>query len=238
MKIFAHRGASGEFPENTLLAFEQAIKQHADGIEFDVQYHQQSGEFILLHDSYLIVDNEKIHYNELSLAQLFAIQFPLQQRICTLTEALKCIGHHCQINIELKSSAQGVALKAEITALKNILNGILAQDITYDENLIISSFNHYALMLSSVMLPNIKTAALIAHCPIHYAKFCEDLSISFLNISADCLNQELVNDAHNRGLKVFVYTVDLATEIRHCLSLKVDGFFTNLPAKSRQIIST
>ena len=53
MKVIAHRGASGEFPENSLLAFEEAIKQQADGIELDAQYHQASGEFVLLHDSYV-----------------------------------------------------------------------------------------------------------------------------------------------------------------------------------------
>ncbi len=53
MQVIAHRGASGEFTENSLLAFEQAILQGCDGIEFDVQFHQASGEFILLHDSYL-----------------------------------------------------------------------------------------------------------------------------------------------------------------------------------------
>ncbi|HSG50632.1 MAG TPA: glycerophosphodiester phosphodiesterase family protein, partial [Rheinheimera sp.] len=36
MQIIAHRGASGDFPENTLLAIEQAIIQGADAIEIDV----------------------------------------------------------------------------------------------------------------------------------------------------------------------------------------------------------
>ena len=36
-KIFAHRGASGQFPENTMLAFEKGIEAGADGIELDVQ---------------------------------------------------------------------------------------------------------------------------------------------------------------------------------------------------------
>ena len=49
MKIIAHRGASGEFPENSILAFEHAIIQQSDGIELDAQYHQLSGEFVLLH---------------------------------------------------------------------------------------------------------------------------------------------------------------------------------------------
>lgn len=35
-KVWAHRGASGYRPENTLEAFELAIRQGADGIELDV----------------------------------------------------------------------------------------------------------------------------------------------------------------------------------------------------------
>lgn len=37
MKIMAHRGYSGKYPENTMLAFEEAAKTGADGIELDVQ---------------------------------------------------------------------------------------------------------------------------------------------------------------------------------------------------------
>lgn len=37
MKIFAHRGARGYAPENTLSAFKKAHALHADGIELDVQ---------------------------------------------------------------------------------------------------------------------------------------------------------------------------------------------------------
>ena len=36
-KVWAHRGASGYAPENTLEAFEMAVKQQADGVELDVQ---------------------------------------------------------------------------------------------------------------------------------------------------------------------------------------------------------
>ena len=48
MKVIAHRGASGEYPENSLLAFEKAIEQKADAIELDARFHESS-EFILLH---------------------------------------------------------------------------------------------------------------------------------------------------------------------------------------------
>ncbi|MBF1213831.1 MAG: glycerophosphodiester phosphodiesterase, partial [Fusobacterium periodonticum] len=36
MKVFAHRGASGYAPENTLVAIKKAIEMKADGIEIDI----------------------------------------------------------------------------------------------------------------------------------------------------------------------------------------------------------
>ena len=35
MKIYAHRGYSGKYPENTMLAFEKAAETGCDGIELD-----------------------------------------------------------------------------------------------------------------------------------------------------------------------------------------------------------
>ena len=48
-KVWAHRGASGYRPENTLDAFELAIRQGADGIELDV-HTSADGELIVIHD--------------------------------------------------------------------------------------------------------------------------------------------------------------------------------------------
>ena len=48
-KIFAHRGASGYAPENTLEAFTLAITQGADGIELDVQL-TKDGIPVVIHD--------------------------------------------------------------------------------------------------------------------------------------------------------------------------------------------
>lgn len=49
----AHRGYSGRFPENTMLAFKQAHKVGADGIEFDVQL-SKDGQVVIIHDESLL----------------------------------------------------------------------------------------------------------------------------------------------------------------------------------------
>ena len=50
-KVWAHRGASGYAPENTLDAFRKAVEMGADGIELDVQM-TKDGELVLWY-SYL-----------------------------------------------------------------------------------------------------------------------------------------------------------------------------------------
>lgn len=49
MKIIAHRGFSGKYPENTLLAFEKAVEASCDAIELDVQM-TKDGTLVLFHD--------------------------------------------------------------------------------------------------------------------------------------------------------------------------------------------
>ncbi len=50
---FAHRGFSGQYPENTMLAFEKAVEAGADGIELDVQF-SKDGKLVIMHDESLL----------------------------------------------------------------------------------------------------------------------------------------------------------------------------------------
>jgi len=52
MKIIAHRGFSGLYPENTMLAFEKALEAGADGIELDIHL-SKDGEVMIIHDEAL-----------------------------------------------------------------------------------------------------------------------------------------------------------------------------------------
>ena len=69
-KVWAHRGASGYRPENTLEAFELAIRQGADGIELDV-HTSVDGELIVMHDENVdrVTDGTGL-IKDMTLAQL------------------------------------------------------------------------------------------------------------------------------------------------------------------------
>ena len=53
MLNIAHRGFSGKYPENTLLAFQKGIEAGADGFEFDTHLTKDWGDLVIIHDERL-----------------------------------------------------------------------------------------------------------------------------------------------------------------------------------------
>ena len=110
-KIFAHRGASGYAPENTLEAFALAITQGADGIELDVQL-TKDGIPVVIHDETIDRVTEKKgwvkDYTLKKLKELTVLKnkFPEYSaaKIPTLEEVLDAVkASGIQVNIELKT---------------------------------------------------------------------------------------------------------------------------------------
>ena len=84
MKIYAHRGASYDYPEMTMAAFEEAVKQGADGVECDLRL-SKDGVAVLWHDTDLTrIANNSAVVSTSSYAQLREIYPP----ILTLDEIL------------------------------------------------------------------------------------------------------------------------------------------------------
>ncbi|MEW6983572.1 glycerophosphodiester phosphodiesterase [Colwelliaceae bacterium 6471] len=238
MKIFAHRGASGHYPENTLLAYAKAIDEGAWGIELDAHYHP-SGEFILLHDCYLeSTTNGSGKYCQYSLEALKKLDAGAGEQIPTLDEALQFIAGKSKVNIELKSSSNNVN---EMTVIIKTLKNLLIKHVNNSgfswSDFVISSFNHLLLLTTKQMLPEISIGVLIASCPIKYASIAVDIDAKSINPSIECLNPELINDAHKNNIEVWVYTVDRSEDIAYCHQHKVDAIFTNFPQRSQQILN-
>lgn len=238
MKIIAHRGASGDYPENTLLAFEQAIIQKCDGIEFDIQYHH-SKKLVILHDTYVDkTTNGKGHFNHYSLKDLLALDAGRGESIPTLEQALSFINGRCMVNIEVKSAVTDQENMQEIILVlqQNIYHAVKLHHFTL-EQFVVSSFNHHIILAVKTSIPKIKTAALIASCPIKYTQFAQSLKVSNVNPAIDTVNPEFIIDAHQRGFKVWVYTVDNEADIKYCHRIGVDGIFTNYPKNSRNYLN-
>lgn len=229
MQIIAHRGASGEYPENTMLAIEQAIVQGADAIELDVFAVQ--GELIVIHDHHLQrTTNGQGSIYQYTLQQLAQLDAGKGERIPTLWQVLQRLLQAPQwLNIELKGADT-------VTPLLSLLDK--AQQGGLDcQRLLISSFNHHLLSEIKQVRPELKLGALTASMPVDYASFAQKLQAYSVNCDVSFINQAFVNDAKARGLRVYVYTVDHADDIRRLQQYGVDGIFTNYPAGSRQVLA-
>lgn len=113
MKLWAHRGCSQRYPENTLLAFEKAASvQNLTGIELDIQL-TRDGEMVVIHDERVDRMTEGIGYvrdytlSEIRRLHIYADSHKSQQ-IPTITEVLDLLESRLRaglrLNIELKNS--------------------------------------------------------------------------------------------------------------------------------------
>lgn len=229
MQVYAHRGASGEYPENTLLAFEQAIAQQSDGIEFDVQ-HAKDG-LVIAHDRFLIHNEETFWLADHNIDTLKTLDLGNNQRIPTLIESLKAIKGRCACNIELKQLH-------ELGEVKAILSHTLESGLLQPEQIVVSSFDHHLLPEVQGWQLGIETAAIIASNPLKLADFASDMAIQAIHADVHTVTPQLIDSAHEQGLAVRVYTVDQQRDISHLLQWGADAIFSNFPARAKRVIES
>src|SRR4051812_42119977 len=101
-KVFAHRGFSATYPENTLLAFKKALVLGIDGIELDV--HATADGFpVVIHDRAVErTTNGAGHVDELPLATLRRFDAGRGERVPTLAEVLELVQDRAYLDIEVK----------------------------------------------------------------------------------------------------------------------------------------
>jgi len=228
MLIFAHRGASADAPENTLLAIDQALIQQADGIEIDI--YQLGNELVVIHDRWVSrTTNGNRPLSDYTLKELQALDAGQGQFVPTLWQVLQRVNGQCLMNIEVK----GVH---DVSLVNECINKAVSELNFIPEQFIISSFNHHLLLAFKSIAPTIKIGALTACNPLDHARFAEEMQAYSVNADMSFIDQAFVADAHSRGLKMFVYTVDEPEDLLRLRAWGVDGVFSNGPAKAKLVL--
>ncbi len=241
---FAHRGGAALWPENTLLAFEQAIAAGIDVLETDVHL-TRDGELVLCHDP--TVDRTTDGHGaiaELTLADLRrldagwrftrdGVTFPFRGRgvtIPTLEEAL-ALDPRARFNLDVKPTDPSIVGRL-IDALE--LGG-------YGDRMIVASHSQAVIeRFRSGCRGRVATAA----GPREVATFLGATQLGLaqrLRPTYDALqvpqrkallrivDGPFVEAAHALGLLVHVFTIDAPATMRELLHLGVDGLMTNRP---------
>ena len=139
-----------------------------------------------------------------------------------LTEVLDVVNRRARVNIELKG--EGTA-----SAVAELINKYVTEKGWTNGDFFVSSFNHHELQRFKQLQPNVEIGALITGMPLDYAKFAEDMGAASVNPSIEFIDKAYVDDAHARGLKVYVFTVDEIDDFELLRGLGVDGVFSNHP---------
>lgn len=220
-RIFAHRGASGYEPENTLRAVQKALDLGAKWIEVDVQ--KRENELIVFHDLRLErTTNDQGFIWEYSVEKLRTLDAGKGERIPLLQEVMDLIQGKAGINIELKSPDMA-------SSIVKFLESLVYQGKWQWEDILVSSFHHIELQKIKTLQPKIPTGALCVGVPLYSARFAEELKCSSLHLALDFVTPEIVKDAHTRGVSVYVFTVNDLETLAFVKSLDVDGVFTDFP---------
>jgi glycerophosphoryl diester phosphodiesterase len=158
--IFAHRGASHSSPENTLAAFEKAIKFNADAVEFDVKLTKDQ-QVVIIHDNSLDrTTNGSGRVNNHTLSELknldagshFGSEYS-GERIPTLDEVFSQLGNRIYLNVELTNYA------TPRDPLPQKVSEIV-KNHKLQENILFSSFNFLTLYRIRRLLPEVPVAIL------------------------------------------------------------------------------
>ncbi len=171
MKIWAHRGCSYRYPENTLSAFRKALNYEITGIELDIQL-SRDGHIVVMHDE--TVDRTTDHsgwLKDYTLAELKAmhIRGDDNEHVPTIREVLElirddCVSRGILLNIELKNS------EVRYEGMEQMILD-LVREYGMEPYIIYSSFNPESVAMLKKMRPDLHVGALA-----EYASRCLEIA--------------------------------------------------------------
>tara|TARA_B100001250_G_scaffold413809_1_gene449246 strand:- start:14104 stop:14826 length:723 start_codon:yes stop_codon:yes gene_type:complete len=226
--VCAHRGASGTQPENTLEAFNEAIKLGCEMIEFDVRMTKDE-HLVLLHDP--LVDRttngngpiwELLYSEVLDLNVYFENAFLSDTHIPTLDEVLNMIPSNIRLNVHVYPGPQGS---------NDIVNAVCSDIRTRD--LYGSAF---IAGTDEVVESVIRIDERVNRCLLgsqgridSYAQKARDYGCTSVQPLNSLTTKDFCSSAKELGLEVHPFYADEQLEMQRLIECGVDGILTNYP---------
>jgi glycerophosphoryl diester phosphodiesterase len=237
VKIIAHRGASAYAPENTMAAFEEAVKIKADYIELDVQM-TRDGELVVIHD--IVVDRTtraRGKVGEFTLAELKELDAGSWLRsefeaelIPTLREVLDEYYGKIGILIEFKAPWLYPGIEQKVASL---LKEYPIENLK-EEEIMVQSFDHQSMKKFKRLIPEIPVGILVYKGNhLAYSKLKEFSTYAdYVNPRFDLVTLDLINQIHSNDMKILTWTLGDPADIDPFIKARVDGIITDYPDKA------
>lgn len=222
-KNIAHRGFSGRYPENTMLAFEKAAEMGADGIELDVQLTKDK-EVVVFHD-YTVdrMTNGTGSVVEFTLYELQALKIKEGQWIPTLGEYLSWASSKELFTlIELKSN--GVE---ESGLEEKVLDAIMDWDM--QDKVLVSSEYDNELIKVKQLSPFMRCGLLVYPWNETSVERAANLQVECVHPDVNDLAEETIEQMRFQGFETTTWTVNDESWMEWLVDLEVDAIITDYP---------
>ena len=237
-KNFAHRGFSGKYPENTLLAFKMACETPGcEGIENDVHL-TKDGEVVVIHDERIdrtcvngtgfVKDYTYEELKKFDVSYIYAGQCE-PQHIPTLREYFELVKNYDIItNIELKTSI------FEYPGIEQKVWDII-QEYDMKDKVIISSFNHFSVKRMKAICPDIKCGLLTDSWLHDVGNYLKAADVECFHPIYRSLNEETAAEIKAQNVEINTWTVNEEEDIALMINRGVDAVIGNYPDRISKV---
>jgi len=234
--VWAHRGASAYYPENTIPAFQGAIDMKADGVELDI-HASFDGKIVVSHDGTLSrcgggnVNIEAVSYDEIKkhpVPASFRDKYP-DATVPLLSDVFELLRPHGMlINVEIKSGWSFDNIKKLVA---------LTHDMNMQDYVLYSSFDHVTLYSVRTLDKKCRLGALYGGDIPEAVQYAKALGFTELHPYYNlCCKENYVSDAIAAGLNVNPWTMNSEKLISDMVELGCHGIITNNPDIARKVI--
>ncbi len=217
-RVYAHRGASAEFPENTLPAFARAIELAAFGIELDVHLTRDRVPVVLHDETVDRTTDGTGAIADLDMVDLAQLDAGGGSAVPTLDQVLDLVGDSVHIDIEVKAGPAADAVLRS-TSLRPALR------------FAVSSFDHDVLRHVHGRDPGVELWPLTIGATDEAIATAVRLGAPCLAIHDGFVNEEIVGYLRGRGLGAWVWTVNDPDRAAQLTTIRVTGICTDDPAR-------
>ncbi|MNI17376.1 Glycerophosphoryl diester phosphodiesterase [compost metagenome] len=235
--VTAHRGSSDTAPENTLIAFRQAIQAGAGYAELDVQ-ETSDGVIVVMHDGNAKrttgIDKPmwEVTYEELiqvSAGSWYGEHFA-DEKVPTLEQVIDLAKGNIKLNIELKNNGHQLQLAEKSVEI--------IQRNNFENDCIFTSFDRNLLHTVKQTDPKLRTGLIVSKLDkaSSWAMLLNHPDYDALSIAYPLAQPELLKQAVEYHKQVMVWTVNDPDTMRRMLDFGVNNIITDKPRLLARII--
>lgn len=204
--IIAHRGSSIQEPENTLRAFDTAIRQGADMIELDLH---------ITIDNHVVVCHDP--FGSQTLSEIKQLDVGKGERIPTLDETLDLVLGKSKLYLEIKDPRAATKTISIIRSRK------------CEFEVMIASFDLNLMRMLGNEINDIELGVIVEGV-IPWSEL-SNINFQVLCLSLELCSFESVKQIKAQNKKLYAWTVDAPDDFNRLIDLDVEGIVTNVPGQ-------